>query len=322
MQGLFGKYRVLLAPMAGVSDIAMRTLCREQGADIAFTEMVSAKGLSYANEKTRHLLALAPGEQSVAVQVFGHEPDTIAAQAAWIEDELADALAYIDVNMGCPVRKIAGKGDGAALMRDPELASSIIEATSKAVSHPVTCKFRRGFKLGDETAPEFAKRMEQAGAAAVAVHGRFAEQMYQGAADWGVIARVKDSVEIPVVGNGDVRCGEDAMAMASETGCDAIMIARAAEGNPWVFADVKATLDGGEFAPPSVVERLQMARRHAVLLHQREGRNIVRMRKHAAWYVSGLPGASKARAAFNECTTLDDFNHVFDELEEYASRSI
>lgn len=322
MQGLFGKYRVLLAPMAGVSDIAMRTLCREQGADIAFTEMVSAKGLSYANEKTRHLLALAPGEQSVAVQVFGHEPDTIAAQAAWIEDELADALAYIDVNMGCPVRKIAGKGDGAALMRDPELASSIIEATSKAVSHPVTCKFRRGFKLGDETAPEFAKRMEQAGAAAVAVHGRFAEQMYQGAADWGVIARVKDSVEIPVVGNGDVRCGEDAMAMVSETGCDAIMIARAAEGNPWVFADVKATLDGGEFTPPSVVERLQMARRHAVLLHQREGRNIVRMRKHAAWYVSGLQGASKARAAFNECTTLDDFNHVFDELEEYASRSL
>ena len=322
VRGLFGKYQVLLAPMAGVSDIAMRTLCREQGADMTFTEMVSAKGLAYANEKTRHLLDLAPGEESVAVQVFGHEPDTIAAQAAWIEDELGEALAFIDVNMGCPVRKIAGKGDGAALMRDPALAASIVESVARAVEHPVTCKFRRGFALGDESAPEFAKRMEQAGAAAVTVHGRFAEQMYQGAADWGVIARVKDAVGVPVVGNGDVRCGADALTIAAETGCDAIMIARAAEGNPWVFADVKAALNGEDFAPPTVVERLRRARRHAALLEQREGRNIVRMRKHAAWYVAGLPGASKARAAFNECSTLDEFNCVFNELEEYAARSI
>ena len=315
VQGLFGKYRVLLAPMAGVSDIALRTLCREQGADMTFTEMVSAKGLAYANEKTRHLLDLAPGEESVAVQVFGHEPETIAAQAAWIEAELGEALAFIDVNMGCPVRKIAGKGDGAALMRDPVLAASIVSAAVNAVSHPVTCKFRRGFALGDETAPEFAKRMEQAGAAAVTVHGRFAEQMYQGAADWGVIARVKEAVSVPVVGNGDVRSGADALEMAVQTGCDALMIARAAEGNPWIFSEVNAALSGGVFVPPTTVERLRMARRHAALLEQREGRNIVRMRKHAAWYVTGLPGASKARAAFNECSTLDEFNRVFDELE-------
>ena len=149
MEGLFGKYRVLLAPMAGVTDIAMRALCREQGADMTFTEMVSAKGLSYANEKTRHLLDLADGEDQVAVQVFGHEPETIAAQAAWIEETLADALSFIDINMGCPVRKIAGKGDGSALMKDPELAASIVAATSRAVEHPVTCKFRRGWAAGE-----------------------------------------------------------------------------------------------------------------------------------------------------------------------------
>lgn len=319
MQGLFGKYRVLLAPMAGVSDIALRTLCREQGADMTFTEMVSAKGLSYANEKTRHLLDLAPGEEQVAVQLFGHEPATMAAQAAWIEDQMGASLAYLDVNMGCPVRKIAGKGDGCALMRDPELAAQIISAIVETVSHPVTCKFRRGWAQGEETAPEFAKRMEQAGASAVTVHGRFGEQMYRGQADWGVIARVKGAVEVPVVGNGDVRTGDDCIRMADETGCDAVMIARAAEGNPWVFAEVKASLDGTDYEPPTLEERLAMARRHAQLLTQREGRNIVRMRKHAAWYVAGLPGAAKARGMLNECSSLEEFNRVFDLLEERSA---
>ena len=312
---MLGKYRVILAPMAGVSDIALRTLCREQGADLTFTEMVSAKGLSYANEKTRHLLDLADGEREVAVQVFGHEPGTMAAQAAWIESELGDALALIDINMGCPVRKIAGKGDGAALMNDPALAARIVSEVAGAVAHPVTCKFRRGFRMGEETAPDFARRMEQAGAAAVTVHGRFAEQMYRGSADWGCIASVKDAVSIPVVGNGDVKDGDAALRMFDRTGCDAVMIARAAEGNPWVFADVKAALEGVAFQPPTVSERLSMARRHAALLERREGRNIVRMRKHAAWYVAGLPGASRARAAFNECTSLEDFNRVLDELQ-------
>ena len=322
MEGLFGKYRVLLAPMAGVTDIAMRTLCREQGADMTFTEMVSAKGLSYANEKTRHLLDLAEGEDQVAVQVFGHEPDTMASQAAWIEEALGGALSFIDINMGCPVRKIAGKGDGSALMKDPELAAAIASAVSGAVKHPVTCKFRRGWAMGEETAPEFAKRMEQAGVAAVTVHGRYAEQMYRGQADWGVIARVKEAVSIPVVGNGDVKCGSDAVALFGQTGCDAVMVARGAQGNPWIFAEVKAALAGSTYEPPTIEERLDMARRHAELLTRREGRNIVRMRKHASWYVTGLPGAAKARGMFNECSSLEEFNRAFDELSDYATSTV
>ena len=225
MEGLFGKYRVLLAPMAGVSDIAFRTLCREAGADLAFTEMVSAKGLSFANEKTRHLLALAGGESQVAVQLFGHEPEVMASQAAWIEDEMGESLAYLDINMGCPARKIVSKGDGSALMKEPDLAASIVRAVKGAVVHPVTVKFRRGWAEGDETAPAFARRMEEAGADGVTVHGRFAEQLYRGSADWGVIARVREAVSVPVVGNGDIRSGADAMRMAVETGCDAVMIA-------------------------------------------------------------------------------------------------
>ena len=320
MHGFFSENKVLLAPMAGVTDEAMRALCIEQGADVTYTEMVSAKALSYANEKTRNLLALAPGEERVAVQLFGHEPATMAREAAGVEETMGDALAYIDVNMGCPARKIAGKGDGSALMRDPALAGRIVAEIAAAVSCPVTVKFRRGYDEGDETCVEFAKRMEQAGCRAMAVHGRYAMQMYRGRASWEAIARVKDAVTVPVIGNGDIATGADAVRMVSETGCDAVMVGRAAQGNPWVFAQVKAALAGEpEPALPTLGERVSMARRHAGLLAQREGRNIVRMRKHASWYMFGLPGASAARARFNACVTLDDFNDVFDELLRYAT---
>lgn len=312
---LFGRYRVLLAPMAGVSDIAFRTVCREQGADLTFTEMVSAKGLSYANEKTRHLLDLADGEQRVGVQLFGHEPETMASQASWVEDALGDALAYLDINMGCPARKIVSKGDGSALMKDPELAASIVSSIKAVTSCKVTAKFRRGWALGEETAPEFSKRLEQAGVDAVCVHGRYAEQLYHGQADWDVIARVKQEVSVPVVGNGDIASGVDAARMVELTGCDAVMIARGAQGNPWIFGQTQAALDGRPLPPaPTARERVEMARRHARLLNEREGRNLARMRKHASWYVSGMPGAAKARGLFNACTSLEDFEEVFDDL--------
>lgn len=322
MDGLFGAYRVILAPMAGVSDIAFRTVCREQGADLTFTEMVSAKGLSYANEKTRHLLDLADGESKVGVQLFGHEPDTMASQAKWVEESLGEALAYIDINMGCPARKIVSKGDGSALMKDPRLAACIVESIKQRVDCKVTAKFRRGWSMGEETAVEFAKCLEQAGADALTVHGRFAEQLYKGSSDRGVIARVKGAVSIPVVGNGDIFSAGDAVSMIEETGCDAVMVARGAQGNPWIFAQIKAALDGsGAIEAPIPLERIQMARRHARVLNEREGRNIVRMRKHAMWYVAGMPGASKARGLFNSCTSLEEFEQVFAELLELASCS-
>ena len=319
MREFFQSHRVILAPMAGVTDEAMRALCLEQGADLTYTEMVSAKALSFANEKTRHLLTMAPGETQVAVQLFGHEPDVMAREAAWVAETMGNALAYLDINMGCPARKIAGKGDGSALMKDPDLAANIVRAIVQAVDVPVTCKFRRGFYQDAETAPEFARRMEDAGAAALAVHGRFAQQMYQGCADWGVIERVVGAVSVPVIGNGDVTSGAAASDMVMQTGCDAVMVARAAEGNPWIFGQVKAALAGEpEPALPTFEERIAMARRHAELLTHREGKNIVRMRKHAAWYMRGLPGASTARGKFNECVTLEDFNQVFDEVLAYS----
>ncbi len=305
----------MLAPMAGVSDVAMRQLCLEQGAALAFTEMVSSKGLSFANKKTEHLLDLAPNETQVGVQLFGHEPQVMASQAAWVEEHLGAFLAVIDINMGCPARKIVSKGDGAALMNDPVLASRVIERVRQAVSVPVSVKFRRGYREGEETAPAFARMACESGASWVCVHGRFAEQLYRGTSERACIARCKQAVDIPVVGNGDVFAGQDAADLVRDTGCDAVLVARGAQGNPWLFADCVRALEGKPApAPPAPHERVNMARRHTQLLHEHDPRLVVRMRKHACWYVKGLPGASAARHALTSCSTLEEFDAVFDEI--------
>ncbi|MCI9128759.1 MAG: tRNA dihydrouridine synthase DusB [Eggerthellaceae bacterium] len=302
--------------MAGVSDPVFRKLCQEQGADLAFTEMVSAKGLSYANEKTRHLVDVLPDTDKVGVQLFGHEPLVMAEQARWVEEELGETLAYLDINMGCPARKIVKKGDGSALMKDACLASEIVSAVKGAVQHPVTVKFRRGWSEEDgESAPEFAKVMEASGADAITVHGRFAMQYYKGASCAGAIKRVKDAVSIPVIGNGDICSGDDALRMLEDTGCDALMVARAAEGNPWVFADIKAAIEGRPAtAPPSLEQRVQMAKRHIDELLALRPRAAAYLRKHAMWYLHGAPHAAAARGRLATCSTAEQFHEVLDDV--------
>lgn len=311
---LFENRQIILAPMAGVGDEVFRELCREQGAQLTYTEMVSAKALRYANQKTANLLTLSDLEDKVSVQLFGHEPSTMAEQAAWVEDSLGERLFAIDINMGCPARKIAGKGDGSALMRDPDLASSIVKALYKTVSCPVTVKFRRGYELDNETALDFGKRMEDSGARAVAIHGRYAQQFYRGKADWNIIKTLKEKLSIPVIGNGDVVDGESALAMLEFTNCDAIMVGRGAQGNPWVFKDIASRLSGGPgYAGPSVREKMEIATRHAKMLSERDGRNIVRMRKHAMWYVAGTKDAAATRRKINDAVTFDDFALLFEQ---------
>lgn len=311
---LFEHRRIILAPMAGVGDEVFRELCIEQGAELTYTEMVSAKALSYANEKTTHLLDLSDKEDQVSVQIFGHEPQTMASQAGWVEQMLGKRLFAIDINMGCPAKKIAGKGDGSALMRDPDLASSIVRQVCSALSCPVTVKFRRGYEMDHETAVDFGLRMQEAGASAVAVHGRYAMQFYRGNADWQIIRRVKEALEIPVIGNGDIVDGQSALAMRAQTGCDAVMVGRGAQGNPWIFCDIASRFAGGSgYAGPTPAEKMSLATRHAKMLSEREGRNIVRMRKHAMWYVGGMKEASVWRRAFNDAVTFEDFAAIFEQ---------
>ena len=314
VDSLFANRKIILAPMAGVGDVIFRELCRELGAQLTYTEMVSAKALSYNNEKTAHLLDLSPLEDKVTVQIFGHEPKTMATQAAGIEQSIENRLFAIDINMGCPARKIAGKGDGSALMKDPHLAADIVRKVTHAVSCPVTVKFRGGYEIGNETAVEFAHYMEDAGADAVAVHGRYAQQFYRGSADWNVIKQCKAQLSIPVIGNGDVVDGKSAVALLSETGCDAVMVGRGAQGNPWIFKDIANALAGDfSYAGPTIKEKMQLATRHAAMFAERIGNEIPQMRKHAMWYVAGTKEASATRRKINKAITFEDFAQIFEE---------
>ena len=303
---------VILAPMAGVTDLPFRVLCREPGAGCVVTEMVSAKAVLYNNRNTRELLQIDPDERPAAVQLFGSEPDIMAEIAARLEEGPYD---YIDVNMGCPVPKIVNNGEGSALMKNPERAKEVLTAMVKAVKKPVTVKFRKGFNDLSVNAVEFAKMAESCGVAAVAVHGRTREQYYSGKADWDIIRQVKEAVRIPVIGNGDIFTPEDAGRMLKETGCDGIMVARGAKGNPWLFGRINHYLDTGEVLPgPSMAEIKAMILRHGRMLVQFKGEGVAmrEMRGHMAWYTKGMPHSATLRNEINQVETLEGFVELLD----------
>ena len=296
---------LILAPMAGVTDLPFRLLCKEQGAGLLCMEMVSAKAILYKNRNTESLLEIDPRENPVSLQLFGSDPEIISKIAHQIEDKPFDIL---DLNMGCPVPKIVNNGEGSALMKNPKLAGEIIRRTVRAIDKPVTVKIRKGFDGEHINAVEMAKIAEDAGAAAVAVHGRTREQFYSGKADWDIIRQVKEAVSIPVIGNGDLLTAEDVIAMEEQTGCDGFMIARGAQGNPWIFRQILHYFETGEhLAKPTIEEVTQMILRHARMMLEFKGEyiGIREIRKHAAWYTAGYPNSARLRVAINNVESFE-----------------
>lgn len=301
---------LILAPMAGVTDLPFRLLCKEQGAGLVCTEMVSAKAISFHNKNTEALMRTEPGERPVSLQLFGSDPCIISEMEAYIEDRPFDIL---DINMGCPVPKVAGNGEGSALMKNPGLVEQIVSRTVRATKKPVTIKIRKGFDAEHVNAVEIARIAEASGAAAVAVHARTRDQYYAGRADWDIIRRVKEAVSIPVIGNGDVNSPESARQMLEETGCDGVMIGRAARGNPWIFRRILTFMETGE--DPGKPDRKQVAEmilRHAQMLlaYKGEYTGMREMRKHIAWYTAGFPHSAKLRAKTNEISTMEELREL------------
>lgn len=297
--------RYILAPMAGVTDLPYRVLCSKHGAGMVCSEMVSAKGIYYNNKNTLFLLSISEEEAPVSLQLFGSDPEIISEMAKRIEER---PFSILDINMGCPVPKVVGNGEGSALMKDPVLVGKIVEATAKAIHKPVTVKIRAGFDKDHVNAEEIAHVAEESGAAAVAVHGRTREQFYSGEADWDIIARVKNRIKIPVIGSGDVTDYKSANEMFTKTGVDAIMIGRAARGNPWIFDELIAGEEGREYTKPSLEKLLSEMLNHAKALCEFKGEyiGIREMRTHASFYLTGQKGAAKARVMLNSVETLDD----------------
>ena len=307
-----------LGPMAGVTDHAFRILCREQGADLLYTEMVSAKGLHYRSRNTADLLKITPEEKPIGVQLFGSEPD-IMAEAA--ENPLLKDFDFIDINMGCPVPKVVNNGEGSALLKDPDLARSIVKAVAEhSQGKPVTVKMRIGIDGCTIRPGEFARYLEDGGASCIAVHGRTREQYYSGSADWNSIHEVKEAVTIPVIGNGDVDSPGSARRMLDETGCDGIMTARAAQGNPWIFAQIKAGIEKNvTIEKPDFQTVLSEIRRHADMLIAEKGEwtAVRELRKHVAWYTEGFPYSARLRNEVNLCVSMDE---MLEKLDDFASR--
>ena len=303
----------ILAPMAGVTDLPFRLLCKEQGAGLLCMEMVSAKAIQYNNKNTKALLEIHPEELPVSLQLFGSDPDVISEIAKRIEEL---PFSILDINMGCPVPKIVKNGEGSALMKNPKLVYEIVRKTARAIQKPVTVKIRKGFDDTCINAVEIAKIIEDAGGKAVAVHGRTREQYYSGKADWDLIRQVKEAVSIPVIGNGDVVSGESAIAIQKETGCDGVMIGRGAQGNPWIFSELLEYERTGKMPlRPSVEAIKKMMIRHAQLQMQYKGEylGIREMRKHVSWYTSGLPNSAKLRDEINRVESYEELEQLLEE---------
>ena len=305
---------LILAPMAGVTDLPFRLLCSRQGAGMCCMEMVSAKAILYQNKNTESLLEIHPEEGMLSLQLFGSDPKILSEMAKKIEDR---PFAVLDINMGCPVPKVVNNGEGSALMKNPQLVEQIVSAVVKAVDKPVTVKIRKGFDEAHVNAVEIAKIAEAAGAAAVAVHGRTREQYYAGTADWDIIAKVKEAVSIPVIGNGDVTDGASAAALLEQTGCDGVMVGRAARGNPWIFSRIAAWLEDGTILPrPDIEEVKQTILYHAQLQLATKGEYtaIREMRKHVSWYTSGYPNSARLRQVVNQTESYEELCALVEEL--------